>query len=164
MTPTPDIPVDNQRSVWDFPRPAVAEPCLHRLRVVFAGRAIAETRRGVVTLETSHPPSYYFPPEDVEPGVLREVGRRTICEWKGVAAYFDVRTNGRRAPGAAWGYPEPTPPFERLRDHVAFYAGAMDACFVDDEKVVAQPGGFYGGWITSGYAGPFKGVPGSNFW
>jgi hypothetical protein len=30
--------------------------------------------------------------------------------------------------------------------------------------VIPQPGGFYGGWITSDLAGPFKGVPGSMGW
>jgi uncharacterized protein (DUF427 family) len=142
----------------------MAERTSSHLRVVLAGRTIAETRRGVMTLETSHPPSYYFPPEDIEPGVLSEVGRRTICEWKGVAAYFDVHAGGTVAPGAAWGYPEPTERFVMLKDHVAFYARLMDGCFVDDERVVAQAGGFYGGWITSGYAGPFKGPPGTSFW
>ena len=117
-----------------------------------------------MTVETSHPPTYYFPPGDIEPGVLREVGRRTICEWKGVAAYFDVRANGRVAPGGAWGYPEPKPAFAMLRDHVAFYASPMDGCYVDGERAVAQAGAFYGGWITSGYAGPFKGPPGTSFW
>ena len=164
MHPVPEPPLPGQRSVWTFPRPAVAERTSSHLRVVFAGQTIADTTRGVMTLETSHPPSYYFPPEDIAHGVLTEVGRRTICEWKGVAAYFDVRTAGKTAAGAAWGYPEPTPTFAILRDHVAFYAGMMDACFVDDEQVTPQTGGFYGGWITSGYAGPFKGVPGSNFW
>jgi len=164
MQPRPNPTLPGQRSVWTLPRPAVAERTSSRLRVVFAGRTIAETTQGVMTLETSHPPSYYFPPEDIAPGVLTEVGRRTICEWKGVAAYFDVRANGRTAVGAAWGYPEPTPAFAMLEEHVAFYAGMMDACFVDDEEVTPQAGGFYGGWITSGYAGPFKGVPGSNSW
>jgi uncharacterized protein (DUF427 family) len=164
MRPSPDKPLPHQRSVWTFPRPAVAERTDSLLRVVLAGETIAETRRGVMTLETSHPPTYYFPPEDVAPGVLTEVGRRTICEWKGVAAYFDVRTPRTVAPGAAWGYPEPTPSFAALKDHVAFYARVMDSCFVNGERVVAQAGGFYGGWITSAYAGPFKGAPGTSFW
>ena len=51
-----------------------------------------------------------------------------------------------------------------LRDDLAFYASRVDACFVDGEQVVPQPGDFYGGWVTSHVAGPFKGVPGSRFW
>jgi uncharacterized protein (DUF427 family) len=142
----------------------VAERTASLLRVVLAGETIAETRRGVMTLETSHPPTYYFPAEDIAPGVLIEVGRRTACEWKGVAAYFDVRAARTVAPGAAWGYPEPTERFGILKGHVAFYARLMDGCYVDGERVVAQAGGFYGGWITSRYAGPFKGPPGTSLW
>jgi hypothetical protein len=35
---------------------------------------------------------------------------------------------------------------------------------VNGEQVIPQPGGFYGGWITSWVVGPFKGVPGSMAW
>jgi len=65
---------------------------------------------------------------------------------------------------AAWSYPAPSPPFAALRDHLALYAAAVDACFVDGERVTPQPGGFYGGWITADVAGPFKGGPGSMGW
>ncbi len=86
------------------------------------------------------------------------------CEWKGTARYYSVRVGQRMAPDAAWSYPRPTPPFAPIAGYVAFYAGLMDACYVDDEQVVPQPGGFYGGWITKDIVGPFKGVPGSWGW
>jgi hypothetical protein len=47
---------------------------------------------------------------------------------------------------------------------VAFYPGRMEACYVDDERVQAQPGDFYGGWITNEIVGPFKGGAGSWGW
>lgn len=134
------------------------------IRIELGGIVIAETRLAVRTLETSHPPSYYIPREDIAPDVLVPVGGGSFCEWKGHARYFDVTAGGERRERAAWSYPDPSPSFAILRDHVAFYAAAMDACFVDGERVVPQPGGFYGGWITSSVAGPFKGVPGSRFW
>jgi uncharacterized protein (DUF427 family) len=115
-------------------------------------------------LETSHPPSYYFPPEDIAPFVLRPSRRRSFCEWKGEAIYFDVLVHGETLRDVAWSYPDPNPAFISLRDHVAFYAGPFDSCFVDDERVTPQPGHFYGGWISPDVVGPFKGVPGSNFW
>ncbi len=150
--------------MWDYPRPAIAEPTAAHVLIRLGGAIVADTRRAVRTLETSHPPSYYIPPEDIAPGVLIPAGGSSFCEWKGHARYFDVKAGGEHRERAAWSYPDPTPPFAMLRDHVAFYAGAMDACFVDGEQVVPQPGGFYGGWITSAVAGPFKGVPGSRFW
>jgi uncharacterized protein (DUF427 family) len=132
---------------------------------VLAGRTIAETTRGHRVLETSHPPTYYFPPEDVDASVLAPSRTRaTICEWKGAARYFDLKVGDRVVPGAAWCYPKPTPRFEAIRDHLCFYPSKVDACFVDDEQVQAQEGDFYGGWITSWVVGPFKGGPGSWGW
>jgi uncharacterized protein (DUF427 family) len=125
---------------------------------------VADTRRGFRVLETSHPPNYYFPPDDVASGALTPAPGTSFCEWKGRADYFDVRGGDRVEGAAAWAYANPSPAFAALRDHVAFYAGRMDACSVDGETVVPQPGGFYGGWITSTVVGPFKGVPGSRGW
>ena len=153
-----------QESVWDYPRPAIARPTASHIVVILGGVTIADTRRAIRTLETSHPPSYYVPSEDIAPGTLVSVTGSSFCEWKGSARYFDVAVGDERRLRAAWSYMDPTLGFTCLRGHVAFYAGAMDACFVDEELVEPQPGGFYGGWITSAVAGPFKGVPGSQFW
>ena len=164
MSPRPDPVAPGQESVWAYPRPAVAEPTVLRLRIVHRGVTVADTVNGVRTLETSHPPSYYFPREDVNAGLLRPAEPRSFCEWKGWASYFDVEVDGQCVAAAAWSYPAPTEDFTCLKDHVAFYAAPFDLCSVDGEKVTPQPGGFYGGWITSRQAGPFKGVAGSRFW
>ena len=160
----PDPIRPGQESVWAYPRPAVAEPAAAIIRVGLGGVTIAQTRRAVRTLETSHPPSSYIPPDDIAPGVLIPAEGSSFCEWKGRARYFDVVAGAERRERAAWFYPDPTPPFAMLRDHVAFYAAAMNACYVDGERIVPQPGGFYGGWITSTVAGRFKGVAGSRYW
>lgn len=162
--PCPDPVRPGQESVWDYPRPAIAEPTAAHILVVLGGAVIADTRRAFRTLETRHPPSYYIHPDYITPGALAPTGGASFCEWKGHARYLDVVAGAERRERAAWSYPEPTQPFAELRGHIAFYAGAMDACFVDGERVVPQPGGFYGGWITSAVAGPFKGIPGSSFW
>ena len=164
MRPRPERAGPGQESVWAYPRPAIAEPTDLRLRIVHHGGTVADTVRGVRTLETSHPPTYYFPPGDVHADLLHPAERRSFCEWKGWATYFDVSVGGHLAASAAWSYPGPTPGFACLKDHVAFYASPFDLCSVDGERVTPQPGGFYGGWITSRQAGPFKGGPGSRFW
>ena len=153
-----------QRSVWGFPRPAICEPEPRRLEIIHRGVVIAATGAGVRTLETSHPPSYYFPPDSITAGVLRPSSQTSFCEWKGRAIYFDLVVGGEVFADVAWSYPAPSPAFEALRDHVAFYAAPFDGCFIGGERVMPQPGGFYGGWITADLAGPFKGVPGSRFW
>ena len=125
---------------------------------------VAETRSAVRTIETSHPPTYYFPRADVHAELVRSRRPGSLCEWKGAAIYFDVSVGGEVAREAAWSYPNPTAAFAAIANHIAFYASPFEACFVDGERVRSQPGGFYGGWITSDLAGPFKGVPGSRFW
>jgi uncharacterized protein (DUF427 family) len=140
------------------------ERVVERLVVQVAGTTVADTRRGLRVLETSHPPVYCFPPADVRADLLQPVPGRTVCEFKGQARYFDVVAGGRRAKRAAWCYPEPVPAYAALAGCYSFYAGKMDACWVGDERVAAQAGDFYGGWITSRVAGPFKGGPGTRGW
>jgi len=157
-------PGPGQESVWDYPRPPRLEDSPVHIQVLFNGVVIADTRRAKRVLETSHPPVYYIPPEDVRMEHLSPHPRSTWCEWKGAAGYYDLEAGGRKETAAAWYYPEPTPSFEPLRGYIAFYPGRMDACFVDGEQVQAQPGDFYGGWVTSRIVGPFKGGPGSAGW
>lgn len=150
--------------MWAFPRPAIAEPSAAHVRIEHCGLVIADTKASVRTVETSHPPSYYIPPEAIAPGVLRRAGGGSFCEWKGSAVYWDVVIGDVVLPRVGWSYPEPSRAFALLRDHVAFYAAPFDRCLVNGETVVPQPGSFYGGWITSDLAGPFKGIPGSMGW
>lgn len=162
--PQPDPARDDQESVWDYPRPAVAEPTARHVRIVHQGVVLADSRAAWRTLETSHPPTYYIPQADIAMAHLAANPARSICEWKGQAVYWDVVIGDDRIGGAGWSYPAPTPPFAGIRDHIAFYAAPFDTVLVDGEQVTPQPGGFYGGWITSREAGPFKGISGSRFW
>jgi uncharacterized protein (DUF427 family) len=150
-------PGKGRESVWDYPRPPRVEPTAKRIRVVFNGQTVAETRRALRVLETSHPPTYYIPKEDVRTEFLVPSSQRTFCEFKGVACYWTLQVGGRVSENGAWSYPEPTPDYGAIRDHLCFYASRVDACFVDDERVVPQGGDFYGGWITPDVTGPFKG-------
>lgn len=164
MNPKPDPAGPGQESVWSFPRPAVAQRSAAHIMIEHADHIIADTRASIRTIETSHPPSYYLPLSDIAPDVLRPSDGSSFCEWKGVAVYWDVVIDGVMLPKVGWSYPSPTPAFASLRGHVAFYAAPFDRCSVDGETVVAQPGAFYGGWITGSVSGPFKGGPGSQGW
>ena len=166
--PVPVPPGPGQESVWDYPRPPRVEVSPETVEVWLGGVRVAASTRTLRVLETSHPPTYYLPVEDVSPGSLRPVAGSTWCEFKGEAAYFDV-VGGEPgavavAARAAWTYPRPSRGFEALLGHVAVMPGAVDRCTVDGEVVVPQAGGFYGGWITGRVVGPFKGEPGSWGW
>ena len=126
---------------------------------------MAESERALRVLETSHPPVYYIPHDDVQLQYLQPSGRHTVCEFKGRADYYglvhDGRVSPRRrlvVPGARRRATSRSPailPSIRAR---------VDACFVDDERVQPQAGDFYGGWITAEVVGPFKGGPGTAGW
>lgn len=164
MSPRPTSPGPGRESVWDYPRPPRVEPTSRLVRVVFNGEVIAETTRALRVLETSHPPVFYIPLDDVRRDLLEPSRRHTFCEFKGRASYVSLRVGEKRAADAGWTYPDPAPGYEALRDHVAFYPSRVDACYVDEERVEAQEGDFYGGWITSDVAGPFKGGQGTSGW
>lgn len=158
------VPGPGQESVWDYPRPPALEPVRVPLRVVFEGKTIANTAAGYRMLETSHPPVYYLPPQDVDMTSLVADARQTFCEFKGRARYWSLQVDGIRSEGAAWSYPSPTARFDAIAHYLAFYATAVDECWVGDERVTPQAGDFYGGWITSTIVGPFKGAPGTWGW
>lgn len=151
-------------NVWEYPRPPAVAPCERRVRLELGGVVIADSARALRVLETSHPPTIYIHPADVVDGVLRASPHGSFCEFKGRAAYFDVLAGGRSVPRAAWHYPSPAPRYASLAGHVAFYPGRMDAAWLDDERVQAQAGDFYGGYITADLVGPFKGGAGTARW
>lgn len=163
----PSKPIETQseqESVWDYPRPPRLELSSKHIQVVFNGVVIADSMRTQRVLETSHPPAYYIPPEDIKMESLKPTPQGSYCEWKGNAGYYTVMVGDKQAVNAAWYYSEPTPTFTSIKNYVAFYANCMDACYVDGERVIPQPGDFYGGWITSSIIGPFKGSTGTWGW
>lgn len=160
----PTKPGPGQESVWDYPRPPKAEAVSHHVRIVYNDEIIADSNRTIRVLETSHPPVYYIPQEDVKMEYLTPSSHKSFCEFKGMASYFNLEVNGKKENSVAWCYPDPGPRFVSLKNYMAVYPSRMEACYVNDEKVQAQEGDFYGGWITSKIVGPFKGGAGTWGW
>lgn len=150
--------------MWDYPRPPRLERSTRHLEVFYNGHKIAETRRSYRILETSHPPVYYFPPQDIDTRVYYPSPGTSHCEWKGKASYVAISFKGKTADHAAWTYENPSAPYQDIAGYYAFYPSLMDRCLVDGELIKAQSGDFYGGWITRDILGPFKGGPGSHGW
>ena len=157
-------PGPGQESVWDYPRPPRLEDSNKHIQVVFNGVVIADTHRAKRVLETSHPPVYYIPPEDVKMEYFTPTSRTTFCEFKGAASYYTITVGDRTIPNSAWYYRQPSRGYEAMANYIAIYPSQMDACYVNGEKVQAQQGDFYGGWITKDIVGPFKGGTGTFGW
>ena len=160
----PVVPGPGQESVWDYPRPPRVEPVTERIRVLAGGVAVADSGCALRVLETAGAPVYYVPREDVRMDLLRLSPASSHCEWKGAASYWSLETAGRRIADVAWSYERPSPGFEAIAGHLAFYAGKVDEAWVGDERATPQPGRFYGGWLTARITGPVKGEPGSWGW
>lgn len=155
-------PADGQESVWDYPRPPAIVADTRRVLVRGSRGVIADTTSAVRVLETSHPPAWYIRPEDIADGTLVTVAGTSICEWKGEAEYL-ASAHGEPSLAVGWRYNNPYDEFVKWAGWISFYPNRV-ACFVDDEPVRAQTGGFYGGWITNDVVGPFKGEPGTSGW
>ncbi|GAA4828744.1 DUF427 domain-containing protein [Algivirga pacifica] len=153
-----------QESVWDYPRPPIAEATMKHIKVFFGGKEIASSNSTYRVLETSHPPVYYIPQEDFIEGVLIPSNKSSFCEFKGEARYYHIQVGNVRVENAAWYYPTPHERFGCIRNYIAIYPSLMDKCTVNDEVVQAQEGDFYGGWITKNIVGPFKGGAGTWGW
>jgi uncharacterized protein (DUF427 family) len=152
-------------SVWEYPRPPRLEAVSQRIWVVHRGVTVADTCAALRILEMSHPPVYYIPRDGLVPDMLRQsASRQSFCEFKGLAGYWDLVAGEATVRDAAWSYERPAAAYARLAGHLAFYASKVDECWVDDERVQAQAGDFYGGWITANLRGPFKGAAGTRGW
>lgn len=162
--PQPDPLAPGQESVWGYPRPPRVERTSRSVQIVLGGEVIIDTDDVIRVLETSHPPTIYLPIAAFAPGALVPADGSSFCEFKGAAAYFDVRGGDQVRERAAWTYPDPAAGYAELMDRVAMYPAGMDRCTLGGVTVTPQPGRFYGGWVTPDVAGPFKGAPGSMGW
>jgi uncharacterized protein (DUF427 family) len=134
------------------------------IRIIQNGLILADSNKAYRILETSHPPAYYIPLSDVKMDYFEKNGHSSFCEWKGRAGYVDLRIDQQKIRNVGWFYENPSKRYPRLKETISFYASKLDECYVNDEKVKAQEGDFYGGWITSNIKGPFKGGPGTFGW
>ena len=156
-------PGQGQESVWDYPRPPRIEREAREVVVRVGEIVVAQTYEACRVSETASPPTFYIPRTAVKDEYLQSATGSSRCEWKGTARYWTVLVPPILLESVGWSYDEPHPEFEAIRGWLSFYPGRIE-CYVDGIRVMPQPGGFYGGWITPDVVGPFKGSPGSSGW
>ena len=154
----------NKENVWDYPRPAICQPHKGIIKVIVDNKIIAKTNNAFRVIETSHPPTYYFPPSDVNVNLLKKNKKNSFCEWKGTANYVDLYMGEIKIFNIGWFYKSPKKDFQSIKGYISFYASKAEKCIVNGEIVKKQEGEFYGGWITKNLTGPFKGAKGTSFW
>ncbi len=156
-------PGPSQESVWDYPRPPSIVRDAREITVRCGEIEIARTSAALRVLETASPPTVYLPPGDVNMVVLSQSMGNSLCEWKGQATYWSVVLGDKQLKNVGWSYDNPTKAFQSIQGYLSFYPAQL-ACFVGNELVRPQPGGFYGGWVTDEIIGPYKGEPGTRGW
>ena len=150
-----------QEAVWDYPRPPAISHDGRSIEVRDGANIIARAPFSYKVMETASPPTFYIPRDSIDFDNLVLVDDQTYCEWKGAASYWALAR--RPDSPVAWSYERPRAPFAKIKGYLGFYPGRVE-CFLGGERVRAQPGRFYGGWITSEIVGPFKGEPGTGHW
>ena len=113
------------------------EPTTRRVRVMFGGVTIADSRKVMLMLENRRLAVYYFPVKDVRLDLLVPTSYRSQHTGKGEASFYDVKVGEKVADTAAWRYLAPKR--TDLRDYVAFYWMKMDAWFEEDDEVFVHP-------------------------
>ena len=151
-----------QESVWDYPRPPALKQDSRTISIYDGEQLIAQSTRCYRMLETASPPTFYIPFDDIDIEQCRAIAGNSYCEWKGTASYWALERD-KSMQMIAWSYPSPTDVFMPIKNHMAFYPGRIN-CFINDEKVKPQDGGFYGGWVSDEIVGPWKGSEGFGHW
>ncbi|MBX2818917.1 MAG: DUF427 domain-containing protein [Rhodothermaceae bacterium] len=155
-------PQEGQESVWDYPRPPALVKDSRLIEVKHGDVLIATTTNAYRVLETASPPTVYIPPQDVHMDRLIEMRGSSFCEWKGAASYWGLSDHPEEG-AIGWSYKNPSRSFSTIKDYMSFYPGRL-ACYINQERVRPQPGGFYGGWVTNEIVGPYKGEAGTGGW
>src|SRR2546429_8954654 len=124
------------------PRPVVGDdmafvPTDRRVRVMFGGATIADSRAVMLMLEKRRLAIYYFPAKDVRVDLLQPTSYTSPHPGKGLASFYSVKVGDRLVEKAAWRYLQPDRP--DLKDYVAFYWEKMDAWFEEDDEDFVHP-------------------------
>ncbi|MFA6268050.1 MAG: DUF427 domain-containing protein [Pseudolabrys sp.] len=97
-----------------------------RVRVIFAGKTVADTTRALMLKEANYPPVYYVPRADADMGLLARTAHASYCPYKGDASYFTISADGRAADNAVWTYETPYPAVAGIKEYLAFYPNRVD--------------------------------------
>jgi adenylate cyclase len=111
------------------------EPSRKRVKVVFNGQVVADSRRALVLRETRLPPVYYLPREDIAMQFLVPSDHHTYCPFKGTANYWSLAVGDKTLENVAWSYEDPIEEALGIRGYVAFYWNKVDAFFEDAPAV-----------------------------
>lgn len=106
-----------------------------RVRVIFGGETIADSRRVLLVREAHCLPVYYFVTDDVRVDLLTPTDFKATCPTKGAASYWTVKVRDRVAENAAWSYLDPPSGCATIKGYFSFEWAKMDRWHEEEEEV-----------------------------
>ena len=107
--------------------PITISPADGTVRVMVAGRIVAESTRALRLEENGYPPVYYLPRDDADTSLLIRTAHSTYCPYKGDCAYYSIPSGGTKSENAVWTYENPFEAVASIQDCLAFYPTRVDA-------------------------------------
>jgi adenylate cyclase len=111
------------------------EPVAETIRVEFGGETIAESSQTLKLNEGRYAPVYYFPLDDINQNFLAKSERTTLCPFKGIASYWNLKTKSQKADDIVWSYEDPDQTVAPIKGYLSFYWDQMDAWYADGKKI-----------------------------
>ena len=96
------------------------------VRIIFAGRVVANSTHPKLMEEKGHAPVAYIPREDADASILVRTDHSSHCPYKGDASYYSIKVGDRVAENAIWTYEQPYPAVAEIAGHLAFYPSRVD--------------------------------------
>jgi len=106
--------------------PITISPAEGNVRVIVAGRIVAESTRALRLEEKGYPPVYYLPRSDADMSLLVRTTHYTYCPYKGDCTYYSIPVGGSRSENAVWTYEQPHEAVSAIREYLAFYPSRVD--------------------------------------
>lgn len=115
------------------------EPTPRRIRAVFNGVTVADSKRAMLLIEDHKMPVYYLPVDDVRMDLLEPLGRTRRDEHKGTQSLHRLRVGDRTIEAAAWMHDEAAESGADFGGYVAFYWAKLDTWYEEDDEVFVHP-------------------------
>ena len=107
--------------------PIAISPAEGAVRVIVAGKIIAESTQVLRLEEKGYPPVYYLPRTDADMSLLVRTTHYTYCPYKGDCMHYSIPIGGTESEYAVWTYEKPYEAVAAIKEHLAFYPTRVDA-------------------------------------
>ena len=106
--------------------PITIEPTPARVRVLWRGQVLADTRNALTLREARYPAVHYLPSEDVDMARLTRSAHGTYCPFKGDCSYLNLPGEDESSCNAVWLYEAPFDAVAAIKDRLAFYPDRVE--------------------------------------